>query len=76
MISDGFYAAPGAVYRLNEEGLIDKLEEMITWLPGVFELRETAGIHQLYMLKQIEPLDVLDKYYEESNEARLVEIKA
>ena len=76
MISDGFYAAPGAVYRLNEEGLIDKLEEMITWLPGVFELRETAGIHQLYMLKQIEPLDVLDKYYEESNEARLVEIRA
>lgn len=75
MNSDGFYAAPGAVYRLNEEGLLDKLEEMIAWLPGVFELRETAGIHQLYKFKQIEPLDVLDKYYEESNESRLVEIK-
>lgn len=76
MNSDGFYAAPGAVYRLNEEGLLDRLEEMIAWLPGVFELRETAGIHQLYKLKQIEPLDVLDKYYEESNKSRLVEIKA
>ncbi len=73
--SDGVYASPGAVYRLNEEGLIAKLEEMITWLPGVFELRETAGIHQLYRLKQIEPLDALDRYYEESNNSRLVEIK-
>lgn len=63
MISNGVHAAPGAVYRLNDEGLIAKLEEMIRWLPGYFELRETAGIHQLYKLKQIEPLQVLDKYY-------------
>ena len=47
-------------------GLITKLEEMITWLPNNFELRETAGIHQLYKLKQIEPLDGLEKFYRES----------
>lgn len=76
LMSEDVYATPGAVYRLNDEGLIGKLEEMIAWLPSVFELRETAGIHQLYKLKQIEPLDILDKYYKESNDSRLVEIKA
>ena len=67
MANDGVFAAPGTVFRLNEQGLIAKLEEMIAWLPGNFELRETAGIHQLYKLKQIEPLDVLEKFYKESN---------
>jgi len=71
MISDGIYAAPGTVYRLNEEGLIAKLEEMIIWLPGYFELRESAGIHQLYKLKNITPLDVLDKYYGDYQNSRL-----
>lgn len=63
MTSDGAHAAPGAVYRLSVEGLISKLEEMVNWLPGYFELRETAGIHQLYKLKQIDPQDVLTHYY-------------
>jgi hypothetical protein len=67
MISDGANAAPGAVYRLNDEGLIAKLEEMIGWLPGYFELRETGGVHQLYKLKHIEPLYVLEKYYGNQN---------
>ena len=63
MTSDGAHAAPGAVYRLSDEGLISKLEEMVSWLPGYFELRETAGIHELYKLKQIDPEDVLTHYY-------------
>lgn len=71
MVSEGSNAAPGAVFRLNDEGLIAKLEEMIAWLPGYFELRETAGVHQLYKLKNIEPLDVLDKYYSEYQNSRL-----
>lgn len=71
MVSEGFHAAPGAVFRLNDEGLIAKLEEMIAWLPGCFELRNTAGIHQLYKLNQIESLDVLDKYYGDYQNSRL-----
>lgn len=65
LISDGVHAAPGAVFRLNDEGLVAKLEEMIEWLPGYFELRETAGIHQLYRLQHIEFEEVLKKYYSE-----------
>lgn len=63
MRSDGILAAPGCVFRLTEECLIAKLEEMIAWYPGVFELRETAGIHQLYLLKEIEPLALLRRHY-------------
>jgi hypothetical protein len=66
MFSEGFDAVPGAVFRLNDQGLIAKLEEMIAWLPGVFELRETAGIHQLYKLRQMKPIDVISKYYSDS----------
>ena len=71
MISDGVHAAPGSVFRLNEEGLIAKLEEMITWLPDHFELRKTAGIHQLYKLEHIEPLGILDRYYRSNQNFQL-----
>jgi hypothetical protein len=63
MRSDGTLAAPGSVFRLTEECLVAKLEEMITWYPGVFELRETAGVHQLYRLSEIEPLALLRRHY-------------
>jgi uncharacterized protein DUF4007 len=62
--SDGVIAAPGSVFRLTEECLIRKLEELIAWLPGHFELRETAGIHQMYKLSSIAPIEVLRQHYE------------
>lgn len=61
--SDGIFAAPGSVFRLTEECLIAKLEEMIAWYPETFELRETAGIHQLYRFKEIDPLVLLRRHY-------------
>lgn len=60
---DGVLAAPGAVFRLSEECLVAKLEDLIAWLPGVFELRETAGLHQIYRLAEIAPLEILERYY-------------
>lgn len=63
MRSDGTLAAPGSVFRLTEECLIAKLEEMIAWLPGQLQLRESAGIHQLYCLAECSPLDILQHYY-------------
>lgn len=64
--ADSNYAAPGSVFRLSEEGLITKLEELVRWAPGVFELRETAGIHQFYNLKQANKFDMLNAYYGQS----------
>lgn len=67
MRSDGVLAAPGSVFRLSEECLIAKLEEMIVLYPGIFNLRETAGIHQLYFLKEIEPISLLRRHYVGAN---------
>lgn len=55
--SDGYQAALGAIFRLTETHLLEKLEQLLTIYPGYYELRETAGIHQLYRLKKIEDID-------------------
>ena len=53
----------GAVFRLTEESFIAKLEQLIVLCPKDYELREDAGIHQLYKLGKLTPADYLDKYY-------------
>jgi hypothetical protein len=63
MRADNQHAAPGSVFRLTEDGLITKLEELIRWLPGTLELRETAGIHQLYQLQNCNKHELLARHY-------------
>jgi len=63
MRADNQFAAPGSVFRLTEDGLITKLEELIRWLPGMLELREAAGIHQLYQLQDCRKYDLLAQHY-------------
>ena len=55
--------APGIVFRLTENDLISKLEKLVHYIPGKFEIRETAGIHQLYRLEDIQPIEFLNKHY-------------
>jgi len=53
-------AAPGAVFRLNEEGLMQALTQVLHDYPGCYELRDTAGVHQLYRVRDLgEPLQCL-----------------
>ncbi len=61
-------AAPGAVFRLSESDLVAKLERLVDFIPGVFEIRDTAGQHQLYMIAKRTPIDFLVKHYHESLE--------
>lgn len=57
-------AAPGAVFRLTENDLVTKLEQMVKYLPGKYEIRETAGISQVYQIaREVNPMDYLDKHY-------------
>jgi hypothetical protein len=63
MRADTQFAAPGSVFKMTEDGLITKLEELVRWLPGVLELRETAGIHQLYQLQSCDKYDLLAHHY-------------
>jgi hypothetical protein len=58
------FPALGAVFRLTENALITKLERIIRRLPGRFVLREQAGVHQLYSLRDtIDPMDYLRSHY-------------
>ncbi len=63
MYSKGNRIAPGAVFRLTENSLLTKLEKLIHQIPNVWEIRETAGIHQLYVLKPISPMELLEFHY-------------
>ncbi len=71
MYSKVWMASPGAVFRLSENSLITKLEELSQAFPENFELRETAGIHQFYILESITPESILEKYYDIDTEAKV-----
>lgn len=57
------FSAIGAVFRLTENDLIKKMEQLVLQMPGTFEVRDTAGIYQLYLLKNISSIDLLTNYY-------------
>ena len=48
MHGDGYSAAPGAVFRLTEEALVEMLERLSLHKSAQLSLRETAGIRQVY----------------------------
>lgn len=59
------YPAPGAVFRLNEEGLMAALAKVMESYPNCYELRETAGLHQLYLNSPpLKATDLLKAYYQ------------
>jgi hypothetical protein len=64
MYSKDGQVAPGLVFRLSEIALLTKLEQLVQYIPGIYEIRETAGIHQMYMLKEIDARDYLAVHYE------------
>ena len=66
MYSKNNRVAPGLIFRLSETALLTKLEQLIHYIPGIYAIGETAGIHQMYMLKNIAAQDYLTKHYEAS----------
>lgn len=64
LYGDGEWAAPGAAFRLSEEGLMAVLERVMDQFPDCYELRDTAGVHQIYRRGAVlRPLDILSDYY-------------
>ena len=49
------------VDSINNSALI---EDAIRYLPGKFEISESAGIHQVYKLEEVNPIEYLQKYYQ------------
>ena len=62
------YVSPGSVFRLNEAAFMFKLEELVRNYSDNFELRETAGLRQLYLLEPLSPTDLLKAYYQNSSQ--------
>lgn len=60
--------APGAVFRLSEEGLMAALAQVMDRYPHHYELRDTAGVHQIYYRggQFSAPLEVLRRHYREA----------
>ncbi len=56
--------APALVFRLSEVALLTKLEQLIRDFPGIYEIRDTAGIHQMHMLQDVDPQYFLARHYE------------
>lgn len=63
MYSDRTHCAPGAVFRMTEESLVQKIEELRRLSPGHFRLDRTAGNLQLYRLRRTQPLCILEECY-------------
>ncbi|TMP32598.1 DUF4007 domain-containing protein [Pseudoalteromonas rubra] len=62
--STGEWPALGAVFRLSENQAMALIEESIGLIPGLFEINESAGIHQVYKMdEQVDPMIYLEKYY-------------
>lgn len=59
----GSHAAPGAVFRLSEEGFVSKLEAACELVPDTFKLERSGVLVQLFKLKEIDEIRLLDKYY-------------
>ena len=57
------FTAVGAVFRLSENALIKKIEDLVKLSPGVIEIRDTAGIYQLYLLQKTDPEEMLREHY-------------
>lgn len=58
------WPAAGTVFRLSEEGLMATLARVTDLYPHHYELRDTAGVHQIYRGSKLStPLEVLRQHY-------------
>jgi len=63
MYSDNERISLGGVFRLTESEFVARLERICAQNPGHYEIRDTAGVSQLYILSRPEPLDSLIAHY-------------
>ncbi|MCY4213939.1 MAG: DUF4007 family protein [Gammaproteobacteria bacterium] len=63
MYSGYEHCAPGAVFRMTEDGLVSKLEALCEEYPNALRLDRTAGIFQLLKMAPLNPLEILKAHY-------------
>lgn len=55
--------SPGRIFKLDEDSLASRLENIGRITEGGFTYDETAGLKQIYKLREVEPLALLESYY-------------
>lgn len=68
MYSKGDFTALGSVFRLTESDLITKLELVIKYIPNIFKIDETAGMHRLFRIKAVDPMSYIKEHYADINQ--------
>jgi len=63
MYSENGKISLGGVFRLTESEFVARLERICAQYPESYEIRDTAGISQLYILSQPKALDSLMAHY-------------
>ena len=60
MYANNHNCSIGSIFRITENGLINKLEKLSQEFSNEFQIRESSGINQFFMLKKINPFKFLD----------------
>ncbi|MFW1678285.1 DUF4007 family protein [Pontibacter sp. JAM-7] len=63
MYSRTHQVAPGAIFRLVETDVVNKLEDMISLIPNTYEIRDVAGQLQIFKTGNVKAAEYLRKYY-------------
>jgi hypothetical protein len=56
--------ALGSIFRLTENALISLVEQLVAKYPNVFQLNETAGIHQIFRNEKPDSMTFLNQHYQ------------
>lgn len=57
------YGSPGKVFKLDENGVADRVLNLESLTKGALQWSDTAGMRQIIKLKDIEPLSLLEAAY-------------
>ena len=63
MYSDTEHCAPGAIFRMTEDGLVGKLEALCEAYPQALRLDRTAGVFHLYKIAPLDSIEILKERY-------------
>ena len=55
--------SPGRIFRLDEETMTIYLESLNEVTKGALQYDETAGLKQVYQYRDLDPIELLERYY-------------
>ena len=61
--------SPGRTFQLDEDTLVEYLDRLDNLTKGALRYDETAGVKQVYRQQQVDPMQLLNSYYQNSPSA-------